>query len=180
MRKIYVLSISFTKILKKSCLTMLNLVKETSQKSCLNLSFIQVWPIIRANDSDPVLQKNYFCLSQLLFVFPVNYFDVINGGRGHKRLWIDIHISITRRRVKVQKAYTMLQIDAWFCSWHLPSMMWSLKGSQKTDKQSWSESLRQKNNGKNDVLMWWTNKTDVSSCVCVIVSVLRGCSQFRE
>ena len=126
------------------------------------------------------LCKKLLLLVSITVCFSSELFWWDKWGRGHKRLWVDIHISITRRRVKVQKAYTMLQIDVWFCSWHLSSMMWSLKGSQKTDKQSWSESLRQRNNGKNDVLMWWTNKTDVSSCVCVIVSVLRGRSQIRE
>ena len=72
---------TFCRNFGKLCLIMLTLAKETSQKSCLNLSFIQVWPIIRANDSDPVLPKSAFaCLNYCLF-FQWISFDGINGGQ---------------------------------------------------------------------------------------------------
>ena len=56
----------------------------------------------------------------------------------------------------------------------------SLKGSKKTDKQFWSESVKIRNNWKKDALIWWTKKIGhefLRMCNCLCIS---WPSQFKN
>ena len=128
-------------------------------------------------------KSTYACLNYCTF-FQWIGFDEINGGRTWQAVnwYMSITAPIDRRcSARCQRSKSVQNAtNRWFGSVRdIFHQREALDKIWKTDAPSeLRRIIKLRNNGKNNVLMRWTNETDVSSCVCVIVSVLHWRSQL--